>query len=174
MAVGGTIALNARSELPLTWEALSSAPAYGDPFLQRKVNTVMVRLFGIILDEDEQDALDLLVADYAGKMVALQLVVPGIDYWSKQQTGVSATGRNETKTYKDRAQDLKDLQKLLLIETTNLWPDVQALLVSRRTNTLAAVPRVGQIGDTTVPNTSDPRDFEPAYAPPTDVTRRVP
>lgn len=126
----------------------------------------MVSLFGTELNEAEQDALDNMVVDYAGKLVALKIVGPGIDYWGKQPTQVSATGRNENKTWASRAADLKDLRKQLLEDTRGMWPDVEPLLPSRRNTIGTPIPttrNLSQAGHVT-PN---PDDFESPYGLPT-------
>lgn len=170
MAVDGKIAESARGELPLTWDALSKESSFGDAFLQSKLDKVLTRMFGQVLLPPAQDALDVLVIDYIGKLVALDLINPGIDYWGKQPLTIAATGRNENKGYTARADDLRLLRQYLLQETRTLWPDVEALLPGRRVNTVASRPRVREI---TEAHTPDPYDFEAPYAPSTRTPREV-
>lgn len=156
----GKIADYAKGELPSTWKALANDPDYGDSFLERKVQSVMVKLFNVAIDDSVQDALDERVADYAGKCVALELINPGIDYWSKQPLSIGATGRNENKTYTDRGAALRELRTYLLEETRLMWPEVQSMLTSSRSNRVANVPRVRDIA---VAHTPNPYDFEPPF-----------
>lgn len=161
ITVPGAIAEAAAGEIPETWKALTnSARGYPATFFDRRLNGVMRRYLGAVLTPDEQNALDPVVIDYLGKRLALSLIVAGIDYWSKQriQTGVQGS-RNENVTYKDRASDLKDIQKMLLIDVMHLWVEVQPLLPNRRVRQ-AAVPAVTT---ETTAYTADPNLMEPPF-----------
>lgn len=160
MAVDGKIAAAAQGELPETWRALQTSPYYGDSFLLRKVESVITKLFGQPIDSTVQEALDDRVADYAGKCVALDLINPGIDYWSKQPLSIGATGRNENKSYADRGAALRELRVYLLEETRHMWAEVESMLPSSRTNRVTNVPRVRDIA---VAHTPNPYDFEPPF-----------
>lgn len=160
MAVAGEIAAAARGELPETWRALESASDYGDPFLERKVTSVIVRLFGEEISSDVQSALDKRVIDFAGKLVALEIINPGIDWWSKQPLTIGATGRNENKGYNDRSAALRELRVALLEQTRVMWAEVEQLLPGNRVRTVGNVPRVRDIANAHTPN---PYDFEPPF-----------
>jgi hypothetical protein len=160
MAVLGKIAQYARGELPLTWVALENDPNYGDLFIQHKVDSCILKLFNTPVTPTAQDAFDARVLDYAGKCVALDLITPGIDYWSKQPLSFGATGRNEVKAYADRAAALRALRTDLLVQTREMWPEVSSLLTSARVNRIPNVPRVRDIA---VAHTPNPYDFEPAF-----------
>ena len=158
------IALAARDELPETWSALLESPTFGDEAFERRLNTLMYRAFGIALTPEEQGLLDPILVSYLGKRMALDLIVPGIDYWSKQALSLSA-GERESKAYKDRAEDLKVLRKLLLEETSELLPEVEGLLplIPRRASDRARVQQAGLLVEHV---TSDPFLFPPLYGPP--------
>lgn len=163
MAITGPIADKAAGELPEEWRTFSSpqAPApYGESFLERKVTSVMVKLFGHALTEEEQDALSEAVTDYAGKIVALSLINPAIDYWSKQSVSVGASGRNETKAWaSDRVTILKDLRSYLIEETRSMWIDIEPLLpVITRSQ-----PSVPTVIEPTTAFTPDPNSMEPVF-----------
>jgi hypothetical protein len=162
------IALAARDELPETWNALLEAPTFGDEALERRLNTLMYRMFGTVLDEAEQSALSPVLISYAGKKFALDLIIPGIDFWSKQAISHSA-GERESKAYKDRAEDLKALRLLLLDNTADMLADVEASLplVPRR---LTDTVRVLESGSFVAHVTSDPFGFPPIYGPPEETT----
>src|SRR4051794_13917822 len=132
MAVEGRIAAAAQGELPESWRALVGATGYGESFITEKLNAVMTKLFGTVLDVATQDALDNLVVDYAGKGLALELINPAIDYWSKQPVSIGATGRNEQKGYLDRSAALLRLRAFLVDQVRLMWPEVQELLPARR------------------------------------------
>lgn len=162
------IALAARDEIPETWDALIEANTFGEPALERRLDIVMYRVFGAALDQAEQDALSPLLAAYVGKLFALDLIIPGIDYWSKQAISHSA-GERESKTYKDRAEDLKELRKLIFADAIALLPDVEAELpqIPKR---LGDHSRVQEAGLLTAHVTSDPLTFPPLYGPPEETT----
>lgn len=162
MSVQGDIAKAAQGELPETWRALAEiATGYGDPFLERRLNSVMTQIFGRVLTVEEQGGLDHRVLDYAGKTFALALINPGIDYWSKQKMMLSA-GERETSTYANRASELKELRKYLLEETRNMLPEVNVLIPDMRVVS-RAVPMVREPQNQHTPS---PYDFEEPYGPP--------
>lgn len=161
----GKIADYARDELPETWKALSALPD-GDGLLNRRLTSTMLLLFGVELDSGAQDELPELVALYAGKKLAMSLITPGIDYWSKQKISLGA--RSETGAYKDRAEDLRQLRKDMTADLASLWPDVLPLLpdvLTGRGNVDA--PRVTELANA---HTSSPYDFENAWGPPGGTT----
>jgi len=160
MPVTGKIAEAAHGELPLTWKALAESPDYGDSFLQRRIDSIILKLFNAPLPDGVEDALDGRVIDYAGKCVALELINPGIDYWSKQPLSLGATGRNENKTYADRSASLRELRTYLIEQTRLLWPEVESLLTNSRDHRVSNVPRVRDIENA---HTANPYDFEPAF-----------
>lgn len=126
----------------------------------------MRELFGAVLTSTEQDALDTVVVEYAAKRIALKLIGPGIDFWSKQPTAQVASGRPENKTWANRAADLKELRKQLLVDTAEMWVDVEPLLPVTRRRRVGSppVPTVAQL-DETGHITPNPDDVEPPYAP---------
>lgn len=129
MPVEGAIAAAARSTLPVTWDALATdSQRYGDGFLQTKVNLVKERLFGSVITTVQESAYALRVIDYAGKLVALEMITPGIDFWMNEVTSESATGTNEQHTYVDRAETLRKLREVLLREVRTLEPEVLPLI----------------------------------------------
>jgi len=166
--VEGIIAKNARAYLPSTWRALESASFYGTDYLQQLRDNVALSLFGDInLTDTEESQLDPLVKEYAGICLALEVVTPGLDYWANEATlSTAARGREEVKTWANRAAELRELRKLLVDKKAELWPEVEQLLPVRRTHH-GSVPQVALLdsGHTT-PN---PYDFERPYADPTEV-----
>ena len=162
------IALAARDELPETWAALLESPTFGDEALERRLNTLMYRAFGTVLDDAEQAALSPVMISYVGKKFALDLIIPGIDYWSKQAISHSA-GERESKAYKDRAEDLKALRLLLLEDASNMLPEVEANLplVPRALSDTARVLPAGFIEPHV---TADPFGYPPMYGPPEETT----
>jgi hypothetical protein len=168
MPMTDPIALAARDELPETWAALLDAPSFGEPALERRLQTLMYRVFGAVLDEAEQSALSPVLISFMGKRLALDLIIPGIDFWSKQALSHSA-GERESKGYKDRAEDLKEIRKMLLADSAALLGEIEAELpfVPRR---LTDTARVQESGLLTQHVTADPMAFPSQYGTPEETT----
>ena len=162
------IALAAMDELPETWNALLEAPTFGDEALERRLNTLMYRAFGAVLTDEEQAILSPVLASFMGKRLALDIITPGIDYWSKQALSHSA-GERESKAYKDRAEDLKELRKQILADTAAMLPEVEAELPARPKR-LADTARVMPAGFLEPHVTADPFGYPPMYGPPEETT----
>lgn len=162
------IALAAKDTLPETWDKLLEATTFGEAALQRRLDTLVYRAFGVAMDDEAQEALDPVLVSYLGKRLALDLIIPGIDFWSKQVLSLNA-GERETKAYKDRAEDLKELRKLLIDETTKMLPEIEAALpvIPRPA---ADTVKVLESGFSTLHVTSDPMGFPPLYGPPEETT----
>src|SRR5881398_2331890 len=98
------IAENARDEIPIAWNALTtpmtstgaSASRVDPGLFQRKLDVVHLELFGVVLDDATESALDSTVLEYAGKILALKVIPAALDFWASQVTTQSASGgRNE-------------------------------------------------------------------------------
>lgn len=161
------IAQHAKDEIPSTWKALIAEPEFGEEALGRRLKRVIGLVFGTELDVDEQEALDFRVQLYLSKLLVLDLIRPGVDYWSKQAISMSA-GERESKAYGQRAEDLKKMREELLAEAANLLLDIQPLLPSviRR---VGNAPRVIQAGENVEHLTTDPYALEPLYGPRQDI-----
>src|SRR4051812_7734572 len=102
MAVDGVIAERARAVLPVTWDALSRDSRFGDGLITTALNTVKERTLGSVITPTLEGTLPLIVIDYVAKLVALELITPGIDYWHREgPMTIATTGTNETETYVD-------------------------------------------------------------------------
>lgn len=168
MAVTGEIAERARGYLPETWSKLGDPKSgtganipYGDDFLRRHVDAVMRRYLGDTISENEQEALPEVVLEFLSLRLALRLIIPGIDFWSKQAVQMGASGRNETKTWAQRAQDLRELKKYLEAEVASISLEAEALLPVLTQAATAAVPVV--VNRDTTSFTPDPDSIEPVY-----------
>lgn len=167
MAVLGEIARKARERMPATWNALSERATFGDDGLQGRVDAVKSRLFGEVVEPDEEFlAYGSLGTDYAGVVVALELIAPAYDHWMTAATSWSASGRNENKTFVNRAEALlKFRDEILEPEERRLYPLVQELLVgvmeARRIG--IALSRMPLPEDHSTP---DPLEFERPFEAP--------
>ena len=129
----------------------------------------MYRTFSaLFLTTAEQEALSPVLISFMGKRLALDLIIPGIDFWSKQALSHSA-GERESKGYKDRAEDLKELRKMLLADCAALLGEIEAELplIPRK---LSDTSRVLEAGFSTVHVTADPFGFPPMYGSPEETT----
>lgn len=160
MAVDGAIAERARGILPVTWDALSLASQFGDARLRTAVDSVKEAVFGVVVQPTAEAAYPLMVIDYVAKLVALELITPGIDYWMSEPVTVSTTGTNETTSYTDRAAQLRLLREDLLKDTRRLWPEIAGLIAFRRTSS-APIPLVSTMDEPFV--TPSPFEFPRPY-----------
>lgn len=161
--VNTPVAEEAKMLMPETWEALAVANTFGPGALQKRHDRTVKRIFGALLDDDEQNVLDELLIEYAGKMLAFRLLDPAIDYWSKQITSIGFASA-EAKTYADRVKDLKDFRKQWAVDLATLWTEVGELLPDRPQHA-PDVPHVGMAGDTITHLTPDPYLLDPPYGP---------
>jgi len=157
------IATEARDLLPETWDAMAEADTFGPDALDRLHDRVVRRVFGA-LDDTEQAALPDVVIEYVGKRLALALIDPAIDYWSKQVLSHTA-GERESRSYKDRVEDLKELRKLWTADLAGMYLDAQDALPVMPTRAVDA-PRVINAGDTVEHVTANPYDIPPMFGPP--------
>jgi hypothetical protein len=158
------IAQHAKDEIPETWVALSSDKSrFGEEALERRLDKTIKKVFGVSLTLDEQSALNILVVEYTAKILVLDLIRPGVDFWSKQVISISA-GQQESKSYAQRADELKKMRPELISEIAALLIDIQPLLPSVVTHVRNA-PRVAEIGSTYPHLTTDPYDLDPLYGP---------
>lgn len=176
-AIDTPIGTEAHDLLPETWEALAEAKSFGANALLRQHDRVVNRIFGYVPTPEQQEVLPSRVIEFAGKMLALNLLDPAIDYWSRQV--ISRTvGDREAATYKDRAEDLRALKKEWTAQLADLFLDIRDLLPVLPGRAVD-VPRVALPGQAinTVDNprtegeqvayaTANPYDLEPMYGPP--------
>lgn len=160
MPVVGAIAERTRGILPVTWDALQRDPRFGDALLQTVIDTVKQSVFGTIVAPTAESTYPVLAIDYAAKLVALELITPGIDFWMNEPLSESATGTNENHTFVDRAAQLQDLRRQLLEETRRMAADVAALIGYRRPNSRR--PLLNTIDDELL--TPSPQEFPRPYA----------
>lgn len=162
MAVEGAIAERTRGILPVTWDALSRDPRFGDGILRTTIDTVKERTFGVSVDPTVESAYPLVVIDYAAKLVAIELCDPGIEIWMDQPVSESATGTNENHTFVDRAETLRKLREALLTETRLEAPNVAPLINFTRISNQPR-PKINTLDDEFL--TPSPQEFPRPYAP---------
>jgi hypothetical protein len=161
------IAIEARDLLPETWDALAEADTFGPDALERLHDRTVRRVFGDLLDQTAQEALADIVVQYVGKRLAVALLDPAIDFWSKQVLSHTA-GERESRSYKDRVEDLKELKKLWTADLADLFLDAQDALPVLPGRAVDA-PRVINAGDTVTHATANPFDIPPMFGPPEEI-----
>jgi hypothetical protein len=175
-AIDTMIGTEAHDLLPETWDALAKAPSFGPNALLRRHDRVLNRIFGRVLTPEEQEVLPSVVIEYCGMRLAMNLIDPGIEYWSKQVLSRSV-GERESASYKDRAEDLRLLKKQWTGDLASLWLDVQALIppLPGRVTDAPVVATAGELTQTdanprtgvqVAHTTANPYDIEPMYGPP--------
>lgn len=119
----GPIAWRARSEIPATWNALALASQYGEVSINQRLDYIKYSLFGTSCDQTAEanfyNPVQLLLA---GKMLALEIIPAGADYWADQAIGYSASARSssENVSYPDRIASLWRVHARLLVESEKL------------------------------------------------------
>jgi hypothetical protein len=161
------IAVEAQDLLPETWEALAEASSFGPEALKRLHDRTVRRVFGELLSDAEQNDLLDVVVEYVGKRMAIALIDPAIDYWSKQVLSATA-GERESRSYKDRVEDLKMLKKQWTGDLAALFLDAQDFLPVLPKRVVDA-PRVVNAGDTVEHVTANPFDIPPMFGPPEEI-----
>lgn len=146
----------------MTWDALSKdTTRFGETLLRNTIDTVKFRVTGTNLaPTSEAASYPLIVVDYLAKLVALELITPGIDFWMSEPISESATGTNENHVFTDRAEALRLLRDDLLDETRRLWPEVAPLITFRRLSA-APRPRINTMDDEFL--TPSPQEFPRPY-----------
>ncbi len=124
MPVAGVIAERTRAILPVTWDALSKDPRYGDDLLQDVIDFAKSNTFGTIVAPAAETAYSYRAIDYTAKIAAIELCLPGIDFWMNEPMSESATGTNENHSFTDRAAVLQALRRNLIEETRRLAGEI--------------------------------------------------
>lgn len=132
MAVPGVIAERTRGILPVTWDALSRDPRFGDDLLQQKIDVAKQSVFGTQIAPTAESTYPLMALDYAAKIAAIEICAPGIDFWMNEPTSESATGTNENHTFTERAATLASLRAYLIEETRRTAGDIATLVGYRQ------------------------------------------
>lgn len=123
MTATGPIAWRARSEIPATWDALAQASTFGDLSLQIKLDYIKYSLFGTVVDQATEIAMyNPITLAYAGKMLALQVIPGGMDYWTDQSITFTGAARQSSESvgYPDRVKNLQVVYARLVEETEKL------------------------------------------------------
>lgn len=154
MPITGEIADRTKAIMPITWDALSKDTRYGEELLQATIDTVKERIFGET--PPAENSMALVVIDYTSKLIALELINPGIDFWMSQPVSATATGTAEDVTYPSRTAELRNLRTYLLAEVKKLEPEVIPLIDYNR---LSRPPRASSSTQNDPFLTPSPQEF---------------
>jgi hypothetical protein len=139
----GAIYRASRSILPITWDALERTDKYGDALLQERVEAVKLNLFGEAISVDDESTYDIRIVEFAAKLVAIQVIPAGVDYWGSQQQSFVAQGTQETASYPDRIAALWKIYERLQIQIAQDRPIIDEILdVSTLGRAITDVPDV--------------------------------
>jgi hypothetical protein len=159
--VAGSIASRVIGLLPVTWDALSQDPRYGEARLIERVDIVKETLFGqVIAASSEATTYSLRVRDYAAKLAAIEIITAAIDFWMDKSLTIQVDSPRELKTYESRIAALRQQKADLIADTRMLAPIIAPELTPR--SGLAGVPGLSTIDVDLV--TPDPFTFPKPYA----------
>lgn len=158
----GPIADAAKSHMGETFDALAESEHYGTDFITRKIAVVKQRFMENPPSTADEEDLHELVIDYLGKLVALELMAPAIDYWKSRPTTVS-TGNDPTETtsYTDPIKALEAIKETLLVQTRQEEATALSLTTTPRLRSTDDGPAIDELEDG-LHVTADPRTF-PSY-----------
>jgi len=160
----GPIAWRARSEIPATWDALVLASQYGDVSVNQRLDYIKYSLFGTSVNQSiEETSYNPVQLLLAGKMLAMEVIPAGADYWADQAIGYSASARSssENVSYPDRINSLWRVHSRLLVESEKL----KAQLGTSGTSGIKPTRRMvaPKVNTTTPFRTSEPMTFPRQY-----------
>ncbi len=148
----GAIVEGTYAFMPITINALRNDSRFGDKWLQQGAEVAKYRLLGYTVAADAEQTLHVLLLDYLSKRLALALVKPAIDYWSRQQRTSTSTQTSEVTAYPDIIKNLQDLGTRLKFELPQDWRDLRAFGLGLPERRVMSLP-VSTLGDP-----SDPRN----------------
>lgn len=159
----GRIADKAKSNIPVTWDALNSDPRISDATLLEREKFVESMIFGEVMEDAAEDALDELVAEYAGKYLAIELIGVAIDYYQHLSEMESTQQPVEIVNFPERLKHLKAMKEDLIGDMARLEPIVTPLIPNLTDRRSTSAPRLSSFDDDLL--TPNPQDFGPIYAP---------
>jgi hypothetical protein len=159
----GRIADKAKSNIPTTWDMLSKDARIGDTALLEREIYIENLIFASTQDDTAEDAMHELVAEYAGKCLAVECIQLAIDHTQHVSEMESTQQPVELTRFPERLKHLKEAKADLLADIARLEPIVAPLIPNINTRRSASAPRLSSIDDDLL--TPNPQDFGPIYAP---------
>jgi hypothetical protein len=124
----GAIVDGVAAEMPTTFDALKFDERFGDRFMQAKAELIKYKVMNSSVAPDDEINYHPVLITYFSKRVALELIPPGIDYWSRQHKTVTTTGTSEVASYPDMIKSLEKLKVTLHQDCTELWKELQFIV----------------------------------------------
>lgn len=159
----GAIVEGVAAEIPTTFDALRNDSRFGDRFMQAKAELIKVRVLNKNCTPDEEKNFNPVLIMYFSKRVALELIPPAIDYWSRQHRTVTTTGTNEVASYPDMIASLKELKGQLYCSCSELWQELQFIVPGIVQRKPINLPRTNLSGNARKeePLTINPENMQP-------------
>ena len=136
----GAIADGALSYMPVTYTALQRDSRFGDRRIQNYANIVQTKVLGSTVSPDDEVNYELLLLDYLSKRLALELINPGIDFWSRQLKTSTSSQTSEVSSFPDMIASLKELRTNLIAQLASDWREVQLLVPTVTINKVVPMP----------------------------------
>lgn len=142
----GAIVDGAQMYLPVTFTALRKDSRFGDRSLQHLAELLKMKILGYTVTPDAEDQFPLVLLDFLSKRLALDLIQPGIDFWSRQVRTATATQTAEVTSFPDMIASLTKLRSALAYQLTNDWRDVQVLVPGTPNRKVVPMPSSSLMG----------------------------
>jgi hypothetical protein len=142
----GAIVDGASRHLPVTFNALRNDARFGDRRMQELSNLIQLKVLGAAVTPDGEAQYPELLIDYLSKRLALDLITPGIDFWSRQIRTSSSTQVAEMTSYPDMIAGLKELKASLARQLCHDWETVQLFLPSTPNYKVIPMPTSSLLG----------------------------
>jgi hypothetical protein len=136
----GMIVMGVTAHMPLTLSALRKDERFGDLWLQQQAEVIKWRVLGTTVSPDSESGLGIVFLDYLSKRLALQLINPAIEFWSRQWKTASSTQTSEVTSYPDMIASLKELAPRLVRELTQEWRDLMVIQPGLAMRTVTPLP----------------------------------
>lgn len=160
----GVIARAAYTHMPETIAALLKSNDFGGALsLQNRAEVVKRRVFKTPPSMADEANLDLFLIDYLGRLLALDLVPAGIDYWSRvPQASTQGDTQDETVSYISMITALNALADELLASTRRDEEAAGELVNGPKLRRPGTGPAIDSVSASHDRVTNDPRCF-PRY-----------
>lgn len=146
----GIIVMGVAAHMPISLDVLRSDERYGDLWLQQQAEVIKLRVLGTTMSPDAEESLGTVFLDYLSKRLALQLINPAIEYWSRQQQTATATDVHEVVSYPNMITSLQQLGRRLVRELAQEWRDLMAIQPGLAVRHVMPLPAT-TLGDPTNP-----------------------
>lgn len=136
----GIIVAGIAAEMPTTFGALKDDVRFGDRFMQAKAELIKYKVLGKTMPADQEINLHPMLLSYFSKRVALELIKPGIDFWSRQYKTITTTQTSEISSYPEIVKSLEKLDEMLRCDCEELWQEIQFLIPGLPQRKVAQLP----------------------------------